>query len=260
MTPGQCTYSSVVHGSRVDRQLRRKRENDAHEQRPQDAVHVRDPSDDAVAHVKRPRSELDLRMVPVPPPATSPPSSAPIPLGNTHKPPLDAPEDRNNVRQVQRHRRHRKDRIERNRARQVQQPGQDRDHGDEPDRAQRRLRPLGDVPEEAAVGQALVARERVHGTRRGLEGSLAHEERREADERPDEERARLAHAEDHDLYIANKGSAPVAVAKYVVLRKFGIGEMCTYVEEGRAGGAGEVLAIYGRVVVSGCKFARESGG
>ena len=46
------TYSSVVHSGRVDRKHRGECEDDAHEERPQDAVHIRNPTDDPVTHVE----------------------------------------------------------------------------------------------------------------------------------------------------------------------------------------------------------------
>ena len=170
-------YRGVVHGVARDGERRRERKDDAHEARPQDTVHVCDPSNDAVAHEERPRHELDLGVVPVVPPA----------------------EDRDDVRQVERHRGHREDRVHRNGAREVEQAGQDADDRDEPDRAERRLRPGAVVPEEAAVGQALVPAEGVDGARGRLKCGLAHEEGGQADEGPDEERSGLAHAQDHDV-------------------------------------------------------------
>ena len=61
------THRSVVHRACVDRKQRREREDDAREERPQDAVHVGEPAEHPVTHVERPGRELDLGVVPVPP-------------------------------------------------------------------------------------------------------------------------------------------------------------------------------------------------
>lgn len=66
---GEATYRSVVHRLACHGQDGGEREDDADEQRPEDAVQVRKPADEAVAHVERPGHELDLGVVPVPPPA-----------------------------------------------------------------------------------------------------------------------------------------------------------------------------------------------
>ena len=92
------------------------------------------------------------------------------------------PEDRDDVREVERHGGHREDSVHSDGAREVEETREDRDDGDEADRAQRGLRPRADVAEVAAVGEALVTAERIHRARNGLEGGLADEERGEADE------------------------------------------------------------------------------
>ena len=116
---GKQTYGGIVHRDCVDGKHSGKRENDTHEARPEDAVHVRDPADDAVTHIEWPRRELDLGVVPVPPAAASFQLMAgrfTLPVGEIH----DAPEDRDNIRQIQRHSGHREDGIERDRAREVE--------------------------------------------------------------------------------------------------------------------------------------------
>ena len=62
------TYRGIVHILRRHRQIVGQRKDDAYEQRPQDTVDVGCPPEETVAHVKRSRLEVDLRMVPIIPP------------------------------------------------------------------------------------------------------------------------------------------------------------------------------------------------
>lgn len=98
----------------------------------------------------------------------------------------NAPDDRDDVRKVERHGRHREDSVDRDRARKVEETREDADEDDKPDSADRSLRPRVDMPEEAAVREPLVATEGIDGTRRGLERRLTNEEGRQADECLDE--------------------------------------------------------------------------
>ncbi len=116
---------SIVHRLRSDGQDGREREDDADEERPQYAVHVRCPSEEAVAHIERPGHELNFGMIPVP----------------------SAAEDRDDVRQIERHGGHRENRVQRDVADKLQQPGEDADERHKPNRAQGSLRPGADVAE-----------------------------------------------------------------------------------------------------------------
>ena len=58
------TYRSVVHVVRRDGQVVWQGEDDADEERPDDAVDVRRPAEEAVAHVERTWLEVHLGVVP----------------------------------------------------------------------------------------------------------------------------------------------------------------------------------------------------
>lgn len=162
-----ATHRSVVHILRIDGQIIRHRKDDAHEQRPQYTVDVRRPSEDAVAHVERARLEVDLGVVSVEP--TS------VPAGRmsqrhifAHQEVWHVQEDRNDVRQVQRHSRQRKDGVSRNGAREVKETGQNREERREPDCAQRCCGVLAHVPKVATIRQAVVPAECVYRARTSL--------------------------------------------------------------------------------------------
>lgn len=169
-------HGSIVHRLGSHRQDGGEREDDTDEKRPQYAVHVRGPPEETVAHVEWPGHKLDLGVIPVP----------------------SAAEDRDDVRQVERHSGHREDGIQCDVADELEQPGKDADERHKPDRAQGRLRPGADVAEVTLIRETykvlfdialshacgwrrtLVTAEGIHGAGRSLERGLADEERRQA--------------------------------------------------------------------------------
>ena len=108
-------------------------------------------------------------------------------------------EDGDDIREVQGHGSHREDSIDGDGTREIEQTREEREHGHQPNGTERGPCPGVDVTKETAVGEAVVATEGIHGTGDRLEGGLAHEERREAHEHPDEERSGIADTEDQDL-------------------------------------------------------------
>ena len=197
--PGQKKKGHCVHGQEDDTarddggvvhrvlrygQNRGQREDHGDEQRPDDAVEVHRPPEPPIAEVERSGLEPHLRVM------------------------LEYPAegDRDDVRDVERHRGEREYGVRRDRRSKVEQAGEDAEDGREPDRTQGGMGPLGDVAKVALVRETcrafgfveyargsdgrwgecmhtFVTAKGIDGPRARLKGSLTDEERCETNKR-----------------------------------------------------------------------------